>query len=316
MSVTAEPESELAGELRRLRKGRGVHAWHLRPLVGPELRRLCSITAADDEATVRAKLIGALRPLIESLPADLRLAALAALALDPAVRHPVLRQRLAWLAESIERDERTARRRMDEALRRLADQTAPSVGEPMTGWYVGSFDALVRFDVPGCEVRERRTIVATRDGLDRILASISLPRSPDAGRRPEPRVTLTQGGTILRRERASSSHFRFVIGLPRPLLSGEEHAYALHVQMPAAHRMRPHYVFTPRMPCDAFDLRVRFDLRRPPQALWLVDTLHIRMLDDGRQCGESVLWNAEGEARVQFSGLIPGRCYGLQWTPS
>ena len=313
--MISEPEPELAGELRRLRKGRGVHAWHIRGLVGPELRRLCSIASTDDEATVRAKLIGALRPLVESLPGDLRLAALAALALDPNVRHPVLQQRLAWLAESIGRDQRTARRRMDEALRRLADQTAPGDAEPMTGWYVGSFDALVRFDVPGCEVRERRTIVATRDGLDRILASISLPRSSDTGQQSEPRVALTQGGTILRRERASSSHFRFVIGLPKPLLSGEEHSYGLRVQIPAEHRMRPHYVFTPRMPCHAFDLRVRFDPRRPPRALWLIDKLHIRMLYDGRQCGESIPWNAEGEARVQFSGLIPGQCYGLQWTP-
>jgi hypothetical protein len=311
------PEPALATELRRLRKGRGVHAWHIGSLVGPELRRLCSIATTDDDATVRAKLVGTLRPLAETLPQDLRLAVFAALALDPDVRHPVLRERLAWLAERIDRDERTARRRVDAALGRLAEQASPVDAEAANGWYVNTFDAVVRFDGRGCEVREQRTIVATRDGLDRILASISLPGHPGAGAAPrtDPQVTLTEGGSILRRERPSSSHFRFVIGLPKPLLPGDEHSYGLLIRVPPEHRMRSHYVFTPRLPCREFTLRVRFDPRHPPRALWLIDKVHIRMLDDGRQCGEAVDHNAEGEAKVSFKGLFPGQCYGLQWTP-
>ncbi|RZS41114.1 hypothetical protein EV193_103433 [Herbihabitans rhizosphaerae] len=305
----------LAEELARLRKRRGVHGYDLPSVVGPALRTCCGITETDDQAVIRAKLAGRLSTLADGLPEDLRLAALAALALHPDARHPVLRHRLEWLAERIGKDERTARRRADEALDRLAD-LATTPRTPADGdWYVARFDALVRIDRAGWLVRERRGIVATRDGLDRIVASISLPPPTGPAAAAEPNVRLTHGGHIARRERPSGNHFRFLIDLPAALRTGDGHEYGLEVRVPPGRRMRPHYAFTPRRPCQAFDLRIRFDPARPPRALWRLDGAHIRVLDDGAPSGEPLHSDADGEVTARFADLVPGNCYGIQWTP-
>ena len=68
-------------ELNELRRGRGLDAADLHQRIGPGLREACEITAADQPAAARQKLVLRLTELCGRLPADLRLAALAALGL-------------------------------------------------------------------------------------------------------------------------------------------------------------------------------------------------------------------------------------------
>lgn len=307
----------MSAELARLRKGRGVHSPNVGAVVGTHLRRLCGIGDHDDAVIVRGKLSVRLRALAGALPTDLELAALAALALHPEARHSLLRQRLDWLSAQIGRDERTARRRAGDALDRLAElavrRVIPDSGD---GWTVRRFAAEVRLSAAGCDVTERRIIVAARDGLDRIVASLSLPPHPRAvGGEGEPLVDLTHGGRIVSRERPSQNHFRYVVDLPRALREGEEHEYGLRVRVPAQRRIRPYYVFTPRRPCDRFELTIRFPAGAAPHAVWPVDSAHIRVMDDGPPSSDPIALDRSGAISVQFTDLTPGLCYGARWIP-
>jgi len=145
--------TDLLEELKVLRKGRGVHKLRIHELVGPRLRTLCEISQTDGYATPRALLTERLTAYAALLPADLRLAATAAFGLDQQVQHPFLQQRVEWLAERIDRDDRTARRRMNEAIAQLAEvMTAGTAPRPRPatrnrhGVYIEMFSAALSLD--------------------------------------------------------------------------------------------------------------------------------------------------------------------------
>src|ERR1700677_365038 len=75
--------SGLADELRHLRRGRGVMAADLCERIGPKLRALAGIEAADSLEESRHRLILFLDGLAKVLPEDLSVAFGAGLALDP-----------------------------------------------------------------------------------------------------------------------------------------------------------------------------------------------------------------------------------------
>src|SRR5215218_5329453 len=148
-------DDPLLEELKILRKGRGVNAARIG--LGPRLRELAAVGEADTPGTTRRKVIDTLNRLAEPLPADLALAARAALALLPSAQHPFLAERVQWLADQLRRDVRTARRRVDLGLAAMAEQasTAPapvaavrSAAADDERWYVREFRALLRLDQP------------------------------------------------------------------------------------------------------------------------------------------------------------------------
>src|SRR5437763_6082513 len=114
------PESSFpfVRELNELRRGRGLDAADLHQRIGPCLREACGITGADQPSAARLKLVLRLTELCGRLPADLRLAALAAFGLHEEAAGEFLDRRISWLASVLDRDPRTARRRIDLALRR------------------------------------------------------------------------------------------------------------------------------------------------------------------------------------------------------
>src|SRR5215216_6638823 len=107
-------------ELERLQASRGVWSDDLPRRIGPTLRKLAGIDD-DDVVSCREVLIGYLDQLAVRLPSDLRLAALAALAVEPgADNRKFLSGRWAWLVEREGYALITARRRVDAGLRALA----------------------------------------------------------------------------------------------------------------------------------------------------------------------------------------------------
>lgn len=308
----------IAAELRLLRKGRGVYAHDLAERVGPALREVCGISG-DDPVEIRTKLVERLARLGDGLPDDLRIAVAGALALDPEARHHFLKDRVRWVATQIARDDRTARRRVDEGIARIAEVAAGpgnAVPPPRSGesWYIDRFDALLRMDRPEPEAFERRRIVAEEDGLHEIVVAMSLPREGgDESRSRDLLVEILYGGVRLRRERASASEFRFVMELPVPLRSGEHHEYGLRFRIPPSQPMRPHYVFVPSRRCDTFDLRVRFDQDHPPNLVWRVSDAFHRAIDDAEPTDDLLNVDAAGEVRVRFHGLSTALGYGVQW---
>ncbi len=312
-----DDQATLTDELKRLRKGRGVHAANIAERAGPALRRLCGLRPDDVAATVRDRLVTTLRELAGELPDDLELALLVELGMHDGATQQQLGERLDWLAARIARDARTARRRADLACERLAElagalpERAPEAGD---GWYVRRFTALVRLDGRAPEVTETRTVVATRDGVGELETAFSLPRHP-ADRRPthDLGVALLYGGRLVRRQQRSESHFEFAVELPAALGAGEHHEYALRLRVPDGQPVRQHYVFIPHRRCDLFEMRLRFDPARVPRRLWRVTESPVRVIDDGQPSGEPLEADPAGEIHQVFPGPRQGFAYGVQW---
>ncbi len=295
---------ELTNELKTLRKGRGLQAPRLADQVGPLLRELCGLGATQNSATIRDRLSNRLRILAERLPDDLRLAVTIALALHPDTRHQFLQDRVLFLANQQKRDVRTIRRRMDEGFQLLAEMATRTTGTPGTSgldWYVESADTVVRLDTRAPESFERRTIVAERDGLDRIHAL-----APGTG---QPEVYF--GATLLGTEHRSERGLAVELGLPTPLRSGERHEYAI-----VAATATDHYVVVPDRRCDEFRLRIRFATHRLPTSIWRITDALRQHLGDDHSPGPTLQVDQAGEVLLTFASLLPEHGYGARWRTS
>ncbi len=304
----------LTEELKAARRGRGLHHPAIESRIGPGLRAACGIDPGDPASAVRAKAIDRMRRAAEALPAEVATTALAALGVDPQVHELArLQDRVTWLADRLQRDVRTARRRMDEACARLADvlstASRPGAGARGPGWHVQDFDAVVLLDDPPLTF-ERRLIVADRDGLDRIVLGWSLP--VDSGRGIDVRVLY--GGVLAHRQQQTATRIELVLELPRTLRLGERHEYSVLTYMPPERQLKKHYAYTPYTPCDSFDLRLRFGQDRIPSRVWRVSEAFHRDLDERLVDGEPLTVDGAGEVRVRFADLVPGYGYGLQWS--
>ena len=309
--------NELAGELKSLRKGRGVLADRIGDRTGPQLRRLCGVDPADSSAAIREKLAGTLRSLIEGLPPDLRGPMIAAYALDDEVRHPLYQDRVAHSAKQQNRDQRTIRRRIDAGVARIVEiaerRAIPETGDdPGPGWYTAEVRTLVNLALPQPEAFEFRRVVAEHDGLSAIALAFTV-TAPPGGEHPAPVIDVFSGGTLVATRRQSSDRIGFEVKLPKPLARGAAHECVLRFRMRAGVPMKPHYVCVPKGRCDLFRLQVRFDPRRPPGAVWRLNGAFQRDLDDPLADGEPGGLDETCEVDAEFRRLAPGLAYGFRW---
>lgn len=325
----------LEEELRRLRKGRGVQNTDITVLSGPALRAVCVIGDADDHATIRRKVEGALERWAGQLPADLALVARASFALKPDTLR-FLAERLKRAGTSLNRDARTIRRYAEDALRAIIDQAlATAVKEPdppvpnqARDWYVDSCNSLFRLDGQGVEVVEERTVVATVDGLRDVVAAISLPRHPsgqDTARNVK--ADVLYGGRIVSHDRQGQSHLRWTVEFPQPLPLDGRRSFAMRYVIPPEQPMAPHYFFFPLHVCRRFQVAIRFAPERVPRAVRRFSMAPQRLLydlaanpegltDDQVMGGEVVEADRFGEVHVEFVDLTPGYGYGVAWLAS
>lgn len=303
--------TELVQELKSLRKGRGLLAGRIQDRVGPTLRSACAVTDGDGLVAVRQKVTSRLAELAEQLPADLRLAALAAFAIGSDARQPLYQDRIRWAADRVDRDPRTVRRRVDEAIDLLAELATGSPRDPVSGaaghWHTRELRVAVVLDQPRPEILEQRRIVADQDGLRSVDLAVSLP----TGRRGLD-VTVFQGGTLVDRGMEASDRWGFSLALPKPLARGEVHDLAVLFRLPSESVPAPHMVCVPRHPCDLFDLRVHFGPDRPPEVRTL-DGAFQRDVSDPGFVGRPHPIGPAGELHVRFQHLTPGLAYGARW---
>ncbi|MFI0899191.1 hypothetical protein [Streptomyces sp. NPDC020983] len=308
----------IAEDLRVLRKGRGLRAADLDRRVSPRLWEL--VDARTRGADPRRQALAAeLGRCAGHLQPDLRTAALAALGLTADTADMIyFKDRVAWLAQHLERDFRTALRRMDTAGQLLAEQVADEldrrsarVRDSSGGWYLGELHALLRLDKAAPETHQTRRIVATRDGLSEVAAWLDAPARPGA-EPPAPSVEVAFGGTLVRSEAPGPGRFRYTVRLPWPLRSGQSHEFGLLLRMPAE-AMRPHYLFVPEMRCDLFTLRVRFAPDSAPSWVRCVHGETVREFDAGRPSGELLEPDPSGEVRLEFAAPAMHLGYGAQW---
>jgi hypothetical protein len=289
---------DLAHELKKLRKGWGVHAGGIQHKVGPAVRAACDIDAGDGPVAVRRKVTDRLAELIEQLPEELRLATRAAFAIGEEVRrHSLYKDRVLWVAARMDRDERTVRRRVDEAINQLAELGAVLPGS-RGGWRTAELTLAVALDRDRPEVLEHRRIVAEQDGLRELelVAPIPLGQSD---------VQVIYGGTLVADDTGA-----FTLALPSPVSKEERHDLAVCFRLPAKQAMRPYLLCVPRRPCDRFDLRVRFRRDRDtPRVFALRGAPEGEPFHDGRRYPV----DQAGEIHVRFHQLTPGLAYGARW---
>lgn len=275
-------------ELNDLRRGRGCNAANLGSRIGPRLRRACAIEDGDGPAVVRRKVILCLTSLCEQLPHDLKTAASVALALGDEGGGEFLDRRIAWLADHLERDPRTARRRVDTAFRllgeRLDDEQAAAEDfalDAPDGWYVEALSAELRLDLEPAQLIEQRRIVATTDDLKEITVSLRAPRGVTLDDENLIEAQMVHGGEIVEVQPVDTGHIRFVIRLPEALRLGQRHDYSVRFTSYPRSWTHPYDLLAPLQRCEHFVVRVRLRGSQP-----------------------DLVWALEPE----------GMSYGLQWS--
>jgi hypothetical protein len=280
---------DLVRELKSLRKGRGVQASRIERRVGPAVRAACEIDVGDGPMTVRRKLTSRLTELVERLPEDLRLPVLVAFALAPEARQPLYQQRVLWMAARMDRDERTVRRRVDDAVNHLAELAATD-GERIGGWRTAQLILAVALDQDRPEVLEQQRIIAEEDGLRELELVTPIPPS-------ESDVQVLYGGTLVLTDGG------FTLALPTPVSKEERH------DVPDRQAVR-HLLCVPKRPCERFDLRVRFRQDREPPTVF---ALRGAPREDPLHDGHEQPVDRAGEVHVRFHQLTPGLAYGARW---
>ncbi len=311
-------------ELVLLRRGLGLHAPDVLLRVGAQLRLSCGIGPVTEAGEARQRLIRHVATAVTELSPELRLAVQAAYGLPPASQSRFLRERMEWLGLRLERDPRTATRRVEAGLKLLAeilvaegparedDTSSPYAPD---GWYVESLCSTLLLAADPVQLLESRRIVATRNGLDRLAVSWSVPPSENpVDAQAELQVDLLFGGELVRDDALSAStYWSGWLRLPRPLEVGESHEYQARVT--GAHRwqLRSYYVLSPHRRCDEFELRAKFDPIVPPQRIWQLDGVPYRVVDGAQPPGQEVAPDAVGEVVSRFRNLHQGLSYGLRW---
>lgn len=186
--------------------------------------------------------------------------------------------------------------------------------EAPDGWYVKSLVTLLRIDTATPTAFEERTIIATRNGIDEIATSMSVPRHPYDQRSAHGlEVELLSGGRLDLREQPYESQFRHVVTLAAPLVAGQEHAYRLSIQIPQGQLMENHSAHTPLQRSDFFQLTVRFSPKHLPTDLWLLSGVPPAVVREVQPRGTTMCPDRFGEVTVKFSELMQGKAYGLKW---
>ncbi|MFC4854634.1 hypothetical protein [Actinophytocola glycyrrhizae] len=274
-------QAELVGDLKALRKGRGLFRADVADRVGHTLRELCGVTERDDPGEVRYRIGRRVARLAADLPDDLRVAVLAAFGMLPAARHPLYQDRVGWLADHIDREPRTARRRIDEGIHQLAQLACTPLRagvHPRSGWHTAETRVIAMLDRAVPEVLEHHRVVAAQE-----VTELDLPVPPGRD------VAVAYGGTL----RAGK------LTLATPLRAGEAHEFALRTRLPVRPRQLVH---VPGRRCDFLELRVRFDRGRQPRQV-------SRLPGDAAP----VPVDGAGEVRLTFADLSRGFTYGARW---
>nr|WP_232328374.1 hypothetical protein [Kibdelosporangium sp. MJ126-NF4]CEL20920.1 hypothetical protein [Kibdelosporangium sp. MJ126-NF4]CTQ95566.1 hypothetical protein [Kibdelosporangium sp. MJ126-NF4] len=318
-------DAQLVADLKALRKGRGILAGAITARLGDALRTATGTHGVDSGVDVRRKVAECLWRWAGELPEDLRIAVRAAFALDQSDQLPLYKDRVRLVAQRLNRDERTARRRIDEGIERLAEVarsgaplTEASPAEPVPGWHTEELRVTLALDQQPPEAFEFRRIVADHDRVDHVDLAITLTAPFDGNgpaRTEDLEIDVFHGGRLAARAMESTDRFGFRLTLPKPLRRHESHQIGLRFRIREDRSMAPHYVCVPKHRCAEFDLRVRFDPRRPPDRIWRLVNAFQRDVDDPRPSGEGVPLDAACEIHTSFHELTPGLAYGIRWHP-
>lgn len=179
---------------------------------------------------------------------------------------------------------------------------------PPREWYVEALRSLVRLDSAVPEVIEERRIVSTVDDLTELSTSITIPQDIMEAGKPLS-TDMQYGGILTADQHAVDGRYGVSIRIGHRLMAGDRYEYSIRHRITPS---RPHYVCQPLVRCDYFELRMRFNQERLPAAVYRLDGLVPRALDEGTT-GVPVELDRVGEVVVRFQDLDMGLAYGLRW---
>lgn len=308
----------VGANLQRLRKNLGMRNRDLDTRLDPEFCELFGASGDEVEA-LRRKLTVYLEELVTRLPAELQIAAQQGLNIAPSAADINLTDRIDELAATLVCDARTARRRIDKAFAALAEHAASGsallsgAGHGGTGWYVDSFDVVLRLDEETPVAYERRRILVTAQTLDEIATSIDVPRHPAQDERIGLHTDIWFGGLLAGRLQESTTNFQTTVRLPKRLRKHERHTLGLIHRIPPGQRMAPRYVYVPYRSCRHFRVVVRFAADRRPNRVWRHDGVPHSVVADGVPSTQRLALDLANETSAEFVNLIAGLSYGVQW---
>lgn len=309
MSNSAE---DCEAELKRLRRNRGLCLARAGQ-IGDALRAACGVTADDTPARTVQKVTEAISRRAQSLGHQQRLAALTALGLiGPESRF--LQERQERIAQDIERDTRTARRRIDEGCAELALLLAEGEegsAAPTGSWHTERLRVLLALDQPKPEAFVLCQVVACTESLDELDIATTLTASNQLSIHNENNVSVDvfAGGTLLRTQPESNDQIGLSLRPPTPLRRGQKHEIALRIR---AAEMLPHFVCVPKNACAEFALTVRFGTRTP-RAVELLEKVLQNDVRDQTVTATPLEADAAGEVHAYFRNLQPDFAYGVRW---
>lgn len=182
------------------------------------------------------------------------------------------------------------------------------------GWYTESVTAELRLDTPAPEAFERRVVVATCDALRCIPVQVSVPRRHgDTARAHGLEMSVVRGGRLEAPVHPYESYFERRLVLPAPLAPGDRHTYELALRIPPAQPMAPHFVHVPLARSEHFRLRVRFDRRRIPPAVWRLAGVPTAVIYQRTPGTPPLRPDSRGTVTAEFEALRVGYGYGLCW---
>lgn len=305
--MTDATTSEIARDLARLQKNRGLQAPDVLDKVGLELARVAAVDSAMSHDEARHRLVTALVRAADVLSPDHKLAFLRGCAVR-ADDFPTLRLRLAAVGEVIKRSPTVTRRRLTEANAAAAQYLVNDAAVRERGWYIGSMNSSVDLREPLPVYRATRTLVVTAPSLDRITERFAFPGAQGA---PAPDYSVTGAARVVGVERLPGDIWEFTMALDRVYRRGEHIAYDTALRMPARHHMPPMCVMAPMRDCWHFSARVHFG--DCVSQAWVLDGVPVAAAFADTPCGPLVDPVAEPVATREFDALDKGRVYGLRW---
>ncbi|MBK6873288.1 MAG: hypothetical protein IPG94_18485 [Kineosporiaceae bacterium] len=312
---------DLRDELARLRAGAGLQAPRLRRKLGPELWAACGVQASDNEATTRAKVTTRLEALVPGLTPVDALAVRVALNLESQYASRFFQERMDSLGRAIDRERRTAVRRVDDALNLLAemlDRSAaarprvPTAGDPAkSGWYIADFRAEALVSAELVVVDDFITVVATVDELDRLFTWWAAAPSEDDTSQVS--VEVLSGGTLSPDERLTRAGvWSGELVLATPLQAGE--SLDLHIRVGFTGPLERSFQYYPDRRVDRFEVQVRVDDSCGPIRAWLVDHEVMALVEDvSVPRPELAVHDGGRRASAVFEQLDLGLAHGIRW---
>ena len=277
--------------------------------VSPALLASLKISAEVPPAEARERVRAGLFALAERLDPDLRRAFLesAGFRRDAA---PAAGDRIKATATMLGTSERTAYRRVDEAVAEMALLLQSRDGRPaLVDLDYVFLRSHFRVDLTGdapLMVMER-TISARSDGVSRIDERVNLPRT----RHQQLHFRALEGCRVESNNFLTPGMWAITLSFPRPLNAGEEHTFAVSVRLPDHDSLEPVVGFFPHTASYDAAVDLQFGDRRPVALERFQEAPpvgHVSQIP-GAEPVEPIL----ARHHFSFTTMKPGFCYGVRW---